>query len=51
MPRVDPSPPPPVAPAPQVKKMIAASRGEFGEEEKKAQKEITLGADVDKAVR
>ncbi|KAI8462392.1 MAG: hypothetical protein J3K34DRAFT_448722 [Monoraphidium minutum] len=34
-----------------VKKMIAASRGEFGEDEKKAQKEVNLEKDVDKAVR
>jgi hypothetical protein len=38
-------------PVKKVAKMIAASRGEFGEEEKKAQKEITLVNDVDKAVR
>jgi hypothetical protein len=34
-----------------MKKMIAASRGEFGEDEKKAQKDISLANDVDKAVR
>lgn len=47
-------PPGPFPPSPQkqvMKKMIAASRGEFGEEEKKAQKDINLGNDVDKAVR
>lgn len=31
--------------------MIAASRGEFGEDEKKSQKDINLGADIETSVR
>jgi hypothetical protein len=34
-----------------VKKMIAAQRGEFGDEERKGQKEITLGEDLEGPVR
>jgi predicted lipid-binding transport protein (Tim44 family) len=34
-----------------VQKMMAAKRGEFGEEERKAQKEITLGEFLEKPVR
>ncbi|GBF94257.1 110 kDa translocon of chloroplast envelope inner membrane [Raphidocelis subcapitata] len=38
-------------PVKRVRKIMAASRGEFGEDEKKAQKEITLVDAVDKTVR
>lgn len=34
-----------------VKKMIAAQRGEFGEEERKGQKEITLGDELEGPVK
>lgn len=34
-----------------VKKMIAAQRGEFGEEERKGQKEISLADDLEGPVR
>ncbi|KAF8060559.1 SULTR2 [Scenedesmus sp. PABB004] len=37
--------------AESVKKMIAAQRGEFGDEERKGQKEITLGDDLEPPVR
>lgn len=34
-----------------VRKMIAADRGEYGEEERGAQKEITLAEDIDQPTR
>lgn len=62
--RAPPPPPPallPPSPPPQVKKdedavssvkkMIAAQRGEFGEEERKGQKEISLADELEGPVK